>query len=172
MSWIIQEKEFLWKSDKSKEFKIPYEIGDKIFVKEKWGVGTRPCPFEGWYDGIEYEADEELFCHKIDHDNLPEFEDVESFIGNGWKSAHSMPQWASRITLEITDIRVERLRDVGYHEADAEGIFDRKFSFNYLELGKNKINDFKELWNSIHKNKPEKSWESNPFVWVLTFKKI
>jgi hypothetical protein len=178
MSWIIQEKEFLWKGDKSKEFKIPYEIGDKIFVKED---------FQEWDDGL-----------------VPMASNPKCSGLRKTKSAHYMKQEQSRITLEITDIRVERLRDISEEDAKAEGMFFTDYGnkcyhdgFQNIKTCPSKVGHenkedgwnwrknnkpdqclgsarmaFANLWNSIHKNKPEKSWDANPFVWVLTFKKI
>ena len=66
-----------------------------------------------------------------------------------------MPRWASRITLEVTGVRVERLGDVSESDARAEGV--------------QSVAEFKELWASI--NGPS-SWDANPWVWVVEFKRV
>lgn len=78
-----------------------------------------------------------------------------------------MPRWASRITLEITDIRVERVQDIHEEDAIAEGIDPRKLS--YLS-GERAVTKFSVLWNSIYAA-DGLGWDVNPWVWVVTFKR-
>lgn len=79
-----------------------------------------------------------------------------------------MSRWASRITLEVTDIRVERLQDITQADACAEGVLLKSWeacdSFNTTPE-----RQFCKLWKDI--NGPE-SWDKNPFVWVIEFKRI
>lgn len=77
-----------------------------------------------------------------------------------WKPSIHMPRIASRITLEITGVRVERLQDISEADAQAEGVV--------WEQGQTATNVFESLWESI--NGPE-SWEANPWVWVVGFRK-
>lgn len=72
-----------------------------------------------------------------------------------------MPRWDSRITLGITDIRVERLQDINEKDAQAEGMHGR------IDNLESPLEQFKDLWSSI---KGERSWDENPFVWVIEFK--
>jgi hypothetical protein len=88
-----------------------------------------------------------------------------------------MPRWASRITLEITGVRVERLQDISEADAIAEGC--AKNHNNYYWGGPHKAGGLKQmatarqayqdLWESI--NGPS-SWEANPWVWVVGFKRV
>jgi hypothetical protein len=80
-----------------------------------------------------------------------------------WKRSIHMPRWASRITLEITGVRVERLNDISRGDAMAEGC-----PHSNLAYGQNPCDWFRELWESI--NGPE-SWAANPWVWVIEFRK-
>lgn len=79
-----------------------------------------------------------------------------------------MPRWASRITLEITDVRVERLQDISEADAKAEGVSMPDGTptppdfWSYQQ-------EFRHLWEQI--NGPG-SWGANPFVWVVTFRRI
>ena len=76
-----------------------------------------------------------------------------------------MPRWASRITLEVTGVRVERLQDISEADAVAEGV---KNSL-HLPGGRFATENFAHLWWSIN---GDGSWEANPWVWVVEFKRI
>jgi hypothetical protein len=85
-----------------------------------------------------------------------------------WKPSIFMPRWASRITLEITNIRVERLQEITEEDAKAEGIENPFFaSDRYWPTFKDR---FETLWDSI--NGKTYPWSSNPWVWVIEFKKV
>lgn len=78
--------------------------------------------------------------------------------------ARFMPRAASRITLEITDVRVERLQDITDADALAEGVDQTNTS-----IGGYATERFKRLWESI--NGPD-SWDANPWVWAIGFKRV
>ena len=81
-----------------------------------------------------------------------------------------MPRWASRITLEITNIRVERLQDISEEDAQAEGVIeDYRPDVDPMGLASNYRVAFRELWDSI--NGPG-SWSANPWVWVVEFRRV
>jgi hypothetical protein len=91
----------------------PYQVGQKIFVKEIWGIGSRPDPWGG-YQGIEYKADKAMIdkgdslpCYEIDIDKIPAGVCLDDF-SSSWQNARMMPQWASRIILQIKEIKVEK----------------------------------------------------------------
>lgn len=84
-----------------------------------------------------------------------------------WHPSIHMPRWASRITLEITDVHVERVQDIHEEDAIAEGIDPRKLS--YLS-GERAVTKFSVLWNSIYAA-DGLGWDVNPWVWVVTFKR-
>ncbi len=94
----------------------------------------------------------------------------EIMNGRGkWRPSIFMPRWASRINLEIVNIRVERLQDISEKDAKKEGVqpfFGRGTDPNdrhpYYDC-------FHELWNSI--NGPG-SWDLNPWVWVIEFRRV
>lgn len=79
----------------------------------------------------------------------------------GKRPSIHMPRWASRILLEITDVRVERVQDISYQDAIAEG----------FGLAGAPIEAFHALWDSIYKARGA-GWDANPFVWVIEFKKL
>ncbi|MEQ3620540.1 MAG: hypothetical protein ABNH42_04275 [Marinobacter sp.] len=76
-----------------------------------------------------------------------------------WNPSIHMPRWASRLTLEITDVRVERLQDIDRGDCMAEGCPFPNMAVN------DPIGWFSGLWGSIYSN-----WDANPWVWVVEFK--
>lgn len=86
-----------------------------------------------------------------------------------------MPRWASRILLEITAVRVERLQDISEEDARAEGVdYDpgEGGTFHVTGLGcasDSAAGSFRRLWESI--NGPD-AWDANPWVWVIEFKRV
>lgn len=155
----------------------PYgKVGDRLWVRETFGYGTRPDPLSGWVDGIEYRADEK-YIDEIEY--LPlypipegvEYDDSKS----GWKPSIFMPRWASRITLEIVNVGIEQLQDITEEDAKVEGC-EAEFEMNAADFisGKTLIEStyktgYKHLWDKIN---GAGSWEKNPFVWVIEFKRI
>lgn len=91
-----------------------------------------------------------------------------------WHPSIHMPRWASRITLEITGVRVERLNDISEEDAMAEGVF-RRMEGPHMEYSTgpngtmhwNAKAAFRDLWQSIYGN-----WDANPWVWVYEFRKM
>jgi uncharacterized protein YhfF len=130
--------------DPSRPISCPYgQPGDRLWVRETWF----PWPTEA---KAIYRATD------------------ESIIGapkSGWKPSIFMPRWASRILLEITDVKVERLTNISVDDAKAEGVSPLGMEGD----GRRWRASFRELWDSINKKHP---WESNPWVWVISFKRI
>lgn len=107
-----------------------------------------------------------------------------------WRPSIFMPRWASRVTLEITGVRVERLQEISDDDAKAEGIEGRwhpddnrcwtwKDYRRSQRLGEDIYHygslvtprsTYEGLWDSI--NGKKHSWESNPFCWVIEFKRL
>lgn len=82
-----------------------------------------------------------------------------------WRPSIHMPRWASRITLEVTGIRVERLNDISDSDSLAEGIYPTSTG---LYLG-SAIAEYRKLWEQIN---GAGSWDANPWVWVVEFRRI
>ncbi|WLP19672.1 hypothetical protein Q8726_14625 [Raoultella ornithinolytica] len=165
--------------------------GDRIWVRETWGVVShafsddglmidwvpdRPAtaihemPFgNGYYSGYAiYAADGDFTWGDDDG-----YEDGRSC----WKPSIHMPKAASRILLEITDVRVERLNAISEEDATAEGVppagsllpdYPGTFLTPKGDFATAKV-AFQRLWESIY---GEESWKANPWVWVIEFKRV
>lgn len=98
-----------------------------------------------------------------------------------WRPSIHMPRWASRLTLEVTDVRVERVQGISEEDAKAEGLSGwsespRVQMIRYgIDLGDASETDprrkFQSLWDSINAKRGY-GWDVNPWVWVLTFKPL
>jgi len=88
-----------------------------------------------------------------------------------WTSSIHMPRWASRILLEVTGVRVERIQDISEEDAKAEGASPTLTSLDATQFGAVGTcrEGFRQIWESIN---GEKSWDANPWVWVIEFKRI
>lgn len=99
--------------------------------------------------------------------------DTEAMEYDGaWRPSIHMPRWASRILLEITDVRVERLQDITYEQAAAEGVHRGPLrewcaSDEGGACHKYPVPAFRDLWQSVGGN-----WDANPWVWVVEFKRV
>ena len=99
------------------------------------------------------------------------------YINKWWeaqtdKPEDTMPRWASRILLEITDIRTERLRDIDDKGAKTEGCKEWKAQKEWVEKlnrPENYYNGFHSYWDEVYA-RTQYSWASNPLVWVVEFK--
>jgi hypothetical protein len=81
-----------------------------------------------------------------------------------WTPSIHMSRWASRILLEITNVRVERLNAISDKDAQAEGVQANELSPTRYVFG--------ELWQSIYGADNPQSWQANPWVWVIEFKRV
>jgi len=89
-----------------------------------------------------------------------------------WRPSIHMPRWASRILLEITDVRLEQLQDITYEQAAAEGVHRGPLREWYASdeggaCHKYPVPAFRDLWQSVGGD-----WEANPWVWVVELKKV
>lgn len=136
--------------------RCPYgKPGDKLWVKEKWGY----IDFE---NGADFNAAESAIAYWASGEQIP--------IKNRWRHQRYMPRWASRIWLEITSVRMERLQDISNDDARAEGVLPA-YAGQCVSLGHpfNALPLFRELWGHINGSG---SWDANPWVWVIGFKQI
>ena len=138
-------------------------VGDRIWVRETFQGPLFDYDLMDSYckDPTPFEKPE--FCvYKADGVPAPEFYDADDELHCSWRPSIHMPRWACRILLEITGVRVERLRSMSQDDARAEGVIAAS---GPMEAGL----AFRELWDSIY---GEESWKANPWVWVIEFKRV
>jgi len=152
--------------------------GDRLWVKEAhflygyWGKnGKSKTGRQKW----KFYSDKTAGVKFLD--NPPEKIISNKLRGTGWCKRNSlfMPRWASRITLEITGVKVERLQDISEENARTEGCLndvvlvkdDHGRDVDYRGLYAKER--FQDLWESL--NGPG-SWDVNPWVWVISFRRI
>ena len=154
----------------------PYgQTGDRLWVREAHAFSVRDPEGYDWHDDPEnwdviYRADE--------RQPAGGWRDSEgNAIQPPWRPSIHLPRWASRITLEVTAVRVERLQDISEADAIAEGCTQNHNG--YFWGGPHAVSGLKQmatakqaysdLWKSI--NGPG-SWDANPWVWVVEFKRL
>jgi hypothetical protein len=139
-------------------------IGDILWVRETWQKTT-------W---LHLSNDEYGYIYKASENGRDWEANDESWV---WKPSIFMPKEACRLFLEVTDIRAERLHDITEQDAIAEGIdseFDTYLDYEQKDtLGSCYLlsarDSYESLWAKIN---GQKSWDENPYVWVITFKSV
>lgn len=162
-----------------KFFKLPYQLGDILYVRETW------------YKSLE------RYLYRADYSDTEKFYQNGKEIAIKWRPLSIMPREAARIFLKVTDVRTERLQDITEDGANVEGIpddFDYPVNKIYCprckgygtidsrdpsSLGHEEIDcpncdsqrkRFANLWNAtIKKQYNMHSWDANPWVWVIEF---
>lgn len=149
----------LQKDDKRFERDIivcPYgAISDELWVREGWAADVH-------FDNM---SPSDIPVHNCWYSASVSGAINDAMKGRNRTSIH-MPRWVSRIQLRIIDVRVERLQDISEDDAAKEGVTLR---------GSGHITHrdaFAKLWDSINGADEIKSWNANPFVWVIEFEKV
>lgn len=141
-------------------------VGDRIWVRETFQGPLFDFDLMDSYckDPTPFERPE--FCvYKADGAPAPEFYDADDELHCRWRPSIHMPRWASRILLEITNVRVERLQEITLGDICKEigcGLYDFRPATHGFQA-------WEELWQSIY---GEDSWKANPWVWVIEFKRV
>jgi hypothetical protein len=149
----------------------PYgEPGDQLWVRETWGLHIRSTSTAWCRASIKGRSPDELalayaLAYSADGDSPQAF----------WRPSIHMPRWASRLSLEVVGVRVERLHQITQADAVAEGIADT--SAVWSAAGESPLSDtdragpragYETLWKDIN---GAESWDENPWVWVIEFKR-
>ncbi len=142
-----------------KELRCPYgKPGDRLWVREKHYFDVQLTE-DRWH--VVYDNPTEMpHWSNYDNDKNPKL--------NKWRPSIHMPRWASRILLEVTDVRVELVQEISPEDAIAEGIQEKHTLIVGADLA---VNLFHELWDSIN-DKRGFGWDTNPWVRVVGFRKV
>lgn len=155
-----------------KAVRSPYgKPGERLFVKEAY----RPTFHPELWDCVEYRADGVMRKPEgLTSEQGYRFSDACGVGPGRWKSSLFMPRWASRITLEVTGVRVERVKDISEADVESEGaigVRDNLWGWENWDGG---------CWDTAQaayaylfdKINGAGSWDANPWVWVVEFKPV
>ncbi len=184
--------------DFCRPLRCPYGLpGDRLWVRETWAHYHTVNSIRRSDARSFAEVSDGLAGYRADgHDSIEDFRrhihlvsgcDLEhvEIRNDRWQSAMFMPRWASRLTLEILSVWVERIQSITIDDMNAEGIdldgdgigaraFDRA---EHAKIGGVSIPDtpermgFAALWDSLYARTP-KAWAANPWVWVVEFRRV
>jgi hypothetical protein len=159
----------------------PYGVADdRLWVRETHQIAdARPelyekaiadRPTEPWPAHVTYAADDDAIQSVVD---IPPAEWRESFDVDHvrWRPSIHMPRWASRISLELTDVRVEPLQKIGEADAIAEGVEEYAKAALSQKNDDSPVDRYRYLWDSLNAKRGY-GWDVNPWVWVLAFRRV
>lgn len=159
------------------------QVGDRLWVRETWSdvnaYGAHTIVYRA-DDHIRYLGEEDEFLDEHGCLNLLDprienlnfstwFEDLLAGTEGRWRPSIHMPRWASRITLEITDVCVERLRSITEDEAIDEGCPGGDGVVPGYSRPATPTEHFRDVWAGIY---GLSSWDENPWVWCISFRRI
>lgn len=165
--WHFRRADACWCDFQASDLPLPYALGDRLYVREGWRTAKVSDELAarqlvgGGYSRVWYEADDRDNCDA--HGRL--------------RPSIHMPRWASRLTLTVTDVRVQRLQDISDADALAEGVYFDELGLTggYIGLGgcnqewsATPLIAFANLWRKLH-TKPGERWEDNPWVVAVSF---
>lgn len=139
--------------------------GDQLWVRETWvHIDDEDDKFDG------------MGSQTYWHASISNVERDTAWLkerGLRWHPSIHMPRWATRITLEVTGVRVERLQDITEKDALAEGIQPFGDGGYHVEDGRHYMGTAKDSFASLweHTNGAD-SWSANPWAWVIEFKRV
>ena len=144
------------------DYKCPYgKVGDRLWVRETmYNSDFNPSG---------------NFYYKADNKGVGNFV-YDKICEKGWSKKKTIPsihmhRWASRITLEIVNIRIERIQDISEVDAKAEGVEKRKALDELKQVWHFYKMGFAYLWNLINEKRGY-GWDKNPWVWVVEFRRV
>jgi len=139
--------------------------GDRLWVRETHQIYA--TDIDSKPDDREFETGRGFSVnYKADGNGIMELWDEDEGIVERWRPSIFMPRWASRITLEVANVRVQRVQDISEEDALADGVDRTNTSLpGYAQ------ERFRRLWESINAKRGY-GWDKNVWVWAITFKRI
>lgn len=159
--------------------------GERLWVRETWAPAD-------WMAGADCDRDPPQFvAYRADNTargwngDLQPFDadtsgwNWDKFAGK-WKPSIFIPRWASRITLEITDVRVQRVQEIDGYDATAEGITIPRCGCEVCRHSAQMcpadqgaaIMEYAALWDRINGKRPGCPWDANPWLWAISFRRV
>lgn len=160
--WHFRDAQMRWHDLRHADLlaRLPHQVGDRLWVKEGWSPDPRGVMSHGALYQLSHTAAEQKGPDSL----------------HAWRSARHMPRWASRTTLTVTEVRVERLQDLSEADAEAEGLWRGRArrhcwwhsasACRLLEPYRSHLAAYADIWASLH---GRRSWEANPYVVAITF---
>ncbi|AJG98848.2 hypothetical protein LF65_02262 [Clostridium beijerinckii] len=163
----------IWMNDETLMLHAPYDKGDILYVRETWMMQSMSNFDKRAKFLFKAEPNEKLKEVVLSSDR---YEDLIKYsYKKGWQPSLFMPKEAARIFLKVTNVRVERLKNMTTKDVLKEGIYSEIFE-NYFGESKSKLmfEVWENLWNSTLKKDQleEYGWNANPWVWVIEFERI
>lgn len=190
--WVIESNSRTSSEWRCQQTPCPFgAVGDRLWVRETFAIlGNEDGCAIDWNDNlIKGSGPDAARIYRASceqkpgnyglwsiPDDAPWKPHTENMLYAGtWVPSIHMPRWASRIALEITGVRVERMYDISEADARAEGVeqlrggFWRHYQPGWTQHQLSARGSFITLWKSIY---GEESWQANPWVWVIEFKRV
>lgn len=154
----------------------PYGLpGHRLWVRENWAIYHDHAAKVGKEEALRDAREHMPWAHIMFQADANGGHAEEHRVGDRWRPSIHLPRWASRITLEVTEVRVQRLQDISEEDAKAEGVTTESLP--------GKLNGkpatlypmthrqaFTWLWDTI--NGKRAPWASNPWVWCVSFRRL
>ena len=147
------------------------KVGSHLWVRESF-------QYESTTGEYEFDLKKCIVRYKATEPDAGPWMNAEDEESYAWRPSIHLPRWASRITLEVVRVRLERLQGITEEDAIAEGIDEDGEEYaegERLQSAGSPQSPFRyafvSLWNSIN-GKRGFSWAANPYVWALTFKRL
>lgn len=145
--------------------KSPFgNVGDRLWVRETTCIAPKRFATPDDTCLTDDDGDKRYVSYKADGHS----EEAMRDYGLKWTPAIHAPRWASRIDLDITAVRVERVLEITEEDAKAEGAPEQRHPHGGSTLPNSyRWHGFREIWQSIYGN-----WDANPWVWVYEFRRV
>lgn len=159
LSYVVDCRDGTWGNEEGDEpaFQCPYgKPGDRLWVRESH-----------WWFKDEHDHETGYFPPPLTVDDVEYRADGDDGR-KAWRPSIHMPRWASRILLEITEIRVQRLLDIGEADCLAEGAPGGHGVIPGYAYAATPFEHYRAVWEQIN---GAGSWDANPWVWAVTFRR-